>query len=72
VARARRLAAQSSCFQLAITASLRADNTVAAVKDVREATRRPRWFIKRNLDRLLRELEAAAKPPTKARDRAGC
>jgi hypothetical protein len=48
----------------------RADNPVATVKDVREEPRRPRWIPKRDLDRLLRELEAAAKPSTTVRDRA--
>ncbi len=66
----RKLAALRSCFQWAITAGLRADNPVATVKDVREEPRRPRWFLKRDLDRLLRELDAAAKPATKVRDRA--
>lgn len=66
----RKLAALRSCFQWAITTGLRADNPVATVKDVREQPRRPRWFLKRDLDRLLRELEAAAKPKTRVRDRA--
>lgn len=66
----RKLAALRSLCQWAITAGLRTDSPVAAVKDVREEPRRPRWFVKRDLDRLLRELDAAAKPSTKVRDRA--
>jgi integrase/recombinase XerC len=66
----RKLAALRSFLQWAITTGRRADNPVATVKDVREEPRRPRWFLKRDLDRLLRELEAAAKPQTKVRDRA--
>src|SRR5207253_10834426 len=57
-------------FQWAITTGRRADSPVASVKDVREEPRRPRWFVKRDLDRLLRELEAAAKPSVRVRDRA--
>jgi site-specific recombinase XerD len=66
----RKLAALRSFFQWAITAGLRPDHPLATVKDVREEPRRPRWFVKRDLDRLLRELEAAAKPKARARDRA--
>ncbi len=66
----RKLAALRSCFQWAITAGLRADSPVATVKDVREAPRRPRWFLKRDLDRLLRELDAVTKPKARVRDRA--
>ena len=66
----RKLAALRSFCQWAIATGRRADNPVATVKDVREEPRRPRWFPKRDLDRLLRELEAAAKPSTKVRDRA--
>lgn len=66
----RKLAALRSFFQWAITTGRRADSPAATVKDVRQEPRRPRWFLKRDLDRLLRELEAAAKPSTKVRDRA--
>lgn len=66
----RKLAALRSYFQWAITAGLRADSPVVTVKDVREEPRRPRWFVKRDLDRLVRELDAAAKPASKVRDRA--
>jgi integrase/recombinase XerC len=66
----RKLAALRSYFQWAITTGRRADSPVAPVKDVREEPRRPRWFVKRDLDRLLRELEAAAKPSVRVRDRA--
>jgi integrase/recombinase XerC len=66
----RKLAALRSFSQWAITTGRRADSPVATVKDVRQEPRRPRWFVKRDLDRLLREVEAAAKPATKVRDRA--
>jgi site-specific recombinase XerD len=66
----RKLAALRSFFQWTITTGRRTDNPVTSVKDVREEPRRPRWFPKRDLDRLLRELEAAAKPSTRVRDRA--
>jgi site-specific recombinase XerD len=66
----RKLAALRSFFAWALGAGLCTDNPLAQVKDVREEPRRPRWFVKRDLDRLLRELEAAAKPSTKLRDRA--
>ncbi len=66
----RKLAALRSCFQWAITTGRRADSPLATVRDVREEPRRPRWFLKRDLDRLLRELDAAAKPASKVRDRA--
>jgi site-specific recombinase XerD len=66
----RKLAALRSFFAWALGAGLRTDSPLAMVKDVREEPRRPRWFVKRDLDRLLRELEAAAKPSAKVRDRA--
>jgi site-specific recombinase XerD len=66
----RKLAALRSFFQWAITTGRRADSPAATVKDVRQEPRRPRWFVKRDVDRLLRELEAAATPSTKVRDRA--
>jgi len=66
----RKLAALRSFFQWAAQAGRRADSPVATVKDVRQEPHRPRWFVKRDVDRLLRELEAAAKPSTKVRDRA--
>jgi len=66
----RKLAALRSYFQWAISAGLRADSPVTTIKDVREEPRRPRWFVKRDLDRLLRELDAAAKRSTRDRDRA--
>jgi integrase/recombinase XerC len=66
----RKLAALRSFFQWAITTGRRPDSPVAAVKDLREAPRRPRWFPKRDVDRLLREVEAVAKPKAKVRDRA--
>ncbi len=66
----RKLAALRSYFQWAITAGRRADSPAATVKDVREEPRRPRWFVKRDLDRLLRTLEASAKPTALVRDRA--
>ena len=66
----RKLAALRSYFQWAISGGLRTDSPVTPVKDVRAEPRRPRWFLKRDLDRLVRELEAAAKPASKVRDRA--
>jgi integrase/recombinase XerD len=66
----RKLAALRSYFQWAITTGLRADSPVVTVKDIREEPRRPRWFLKRDLDRLLRELDAAAKLASKVRDHA--
>jgi integrase/recombinase XerC len=66
----RKLAALRSFCQWAITAGRRTDSPIATVKDVREEPRRPRWFVKRDLDRLLREVDAAAKPSTRVRDRA--
>jgi integrase/recombinase XerC len=66
----RKLAALRSFFVWALAAGLRTDSPLTTVKDVREEPRRPRWFVKRDLDRLLRELEAAAKPSAKVRDRA--
>jgi site-specific recombinase XerD len=66
----RKLAALRSFCQWAITTGRRTDSPVATVKDVRQEPRRPRWFPKRDLDRVLRELEAAAKPKAKVRDRA--
>jgi site-specific recombinase XerD len=66
----RKLAALRSFCQWAITTGRRTDSPVATVKDVRQEPRRPRWFVKRDLDRLLRELEVGAKPSTKVRDRA--
>jgi integrase/recombinase XerC len=66
----RKLAALRSFFRWAIDAELRLDSPVVTVKDVREEPRAPRWFVKRDVDRLLREIEANAKPATKARDLA--
>ena len=66
----RKLAALRSFFQWAIAVDLRADNPLATVKDVREEPRAPRWFPKRDLDRLGREIEAVAKPRVRARDLA--
>jgi len=66
----RKLAALRSYSSWAITVGLRADSPTAAVKDIREEPRRPRWFVKRDLDRLLRTLEASAKPTSLVRDRA--
>lgn len=66
----RKLAALRSFFQWAIAVDLRADTPLATVKDVREEPRAPRWFPKRDLDRLGREIEAAAKPRVRARDLA--
>ncbi len=66
----RQLAALRSCCRWAVQAELRADDPTASVRDVREEPRAPRWFPKREVDRLLREVEAAAKPGTRARDLA--
>jgi len=66
----RKLAALRSYFQWAISVSLRTDSPVTTVKDVRAEPHRPRWFLKRDVDRLVRELDAAAKPASKVRDRA--
>ena len=66
----RKLAALRSFFQWAIAVDLRADSPLATVKDVREEPRAPRWFPKRDLDRLGREIEAVAKPRVRARDLA--
>ncbi len=66
----RKLAALRSFFQWAIAVDRRADTPLATVKDVREEPRAPRWFPKRDLDRLGREIEAAAKPRVRARDLA--
>lgn len=66
----RKLAALRSFFRWATAVGLRADNPLATVKDVREEPRAPRWFPKRDLDRLGREIEAAAKPRVRARDLA--
>ena len=66
----RKLATLRSFFQWTITTGRRADSPAVPVKDIRHEPRRPRWFVKRDLDRLLRELEAAATPSTRVRDRA--
>jgi integrase/recombinase XerC len=66
----RKLAALRSFFRWATLAELRLDSPVATVKDVREERQAPRWFLKRDVDRLLREIEANAKPSTRARDLA--
>jgi site-specific recombinase XerD len=66
----RKLAALRSFFQWTATTGRRSDSPLATVKDIRQEPRRPRWFLKRDVDRVLRELEAAAKPSTKVRDRA--
>src|SRR5262249_14279091 len=66
----RKLAALRSFFQWAITAGLRPDSPLATVKDIRAEARAPRWFAKRELDRLLREVEATSKPRSRARDLA--
>jgi len=66
----RKLAALRSFFQWAITEGLRPDSPLATVKDIREEARAPRWFPKREVDRLLREIEASSKPRTRARDLA--
>ncbi len=66
----RKLATLRSFFQWAIQTELRVDSPVASIKDVREEKQAPRWFAKRDVDRLVREIEAAAKPAAKARDLA--
>jgi len=66
----RQLASLRNLCRWAVRAGRRADDPTAAVRDVREELPAPRWFPKRELDRLLREVEAVAKPASKVRDLA--
>lgn len=66
----RHLASLRSLCRWAVRAERRADDPTAAVRDVREEARAPRWFPKREVDRLLREVEGAAKPGSRVRDLA--